>query len=89
MPTTREIVESLREEYPDCLMADGFDDALIGVIDGACRPTVACYDYQKCIEILMERGMDETEASEYMDFNVTGAYVGPLTPLFLHDWRRE
>jgi hypothetical protein len=88
--TSTEIVESLREQYPELLLADGFDGALIGVVDGACRSPVACYDYARCIEILMGRdGMEEGEACEYMDFNVTGAYMGELTPLFLHDWRRE
>ena len=88
--TAAEIRESLEDNYPDLLTADGFDAALIGVVEGACRTAVACYDYRRCVEILMgESTMTEEEAIEYMDFNVTGAYVGELTPLFLHDWRRE
>jgi hypothetical protein len=84
------MIESLRDNYPELLLADGFEAALLGVVDGACRTEVACYDYEKCVEILMTRdGMDETDAHEYMSFNVTGAYVGEYTPLFLHDWRRE
>jgi hypothetical protein len=78
------------ENYDEILTADGFEDALIGVVDGACRAPVACYDYAKCIEILMTRdGMEEEDAHEYMSFNVTGAYVGEYTPLFVHDWRKE
>jgi len=88
--TSAEILESLREHYPELLLADGFEGALIGLVDGACREPVVCYDFRKCVEILMTRdGMDEDEAEEYLSFNTTGAYVGKYTPLFVHDWRRE
>lgn len=84
-----EMIESLRDNYPECLLADGFEDALIGVVYGACRDPVACYDYHKCVEILMKNGMEKDAANEYLEFNVLGASVGKYTPLFLHDWRRE
>lgn len=84
------MAQCLRDNYDEeILTADGFEDALIGVVDGACRAPVACYDYQKCVEILMAQGMEEEDAHEYMSFNVTGAYVGEYTPLFVHDWRKE
>ena len=68
----------------EILLADGFEEALLGWVVGACRQPVACYDYDKCAEILMTRdGMEEDVAYEYIDFNVTGAYVGKGTPLFL------
>lgn len=89
--TPAEILQNLRDNYDDdILTADGFEDAIIGVVDGACRPPVACYDYAKCVEILMTRDhMEEEDAHEYMSFNVTGAFVGDYTPLFVHDWRKE
>lgn len=86
--TPAEIIENIREEHPELLLADGFDDAVIGLVDGACRDPVVCYDFEKCVAILMERdGMDEETAEEYLQFNTLGSYVGPLTPLFVHDWR--
>lgn len=87
--TPTEMIEHLRENYPECLLADGFEDALIGLVDGACRQPVACYDFARCVEILMARGMSEEDAIEYLDFNTLGAYVGEYTPLFLHDWRAD
>jgi hypothetical protein len=88
--TPAEIIESLRANYPELLLADGFDEAVIGLVDGACRNPVVCYDYQRCVEILMKSSsMDEEEAEEFLEFNTLGAYVGPETPLFVHDWRRE
>lgn len=88
--TTEEILERLRGLMPEALLADGFEDAIIGIVEGACRPTVVAYDYQKCVRILVKRdGMDEEEADEFLQFNTVGAYVGEMTPLFVHDWRKS
>lgn len=66
-----------------------YDDALVGVIEVPCKGHVACYDYEKCIECIVATLPDDTEdkrtaAIEWMDFNVTGAYVGENGPVFLH-----
>ena len=70
----------------EALLADGFEDALIGTCEGwfgNARQTVALYDVALCMRVLMESGMEEEEeAAEWIDFNVTGAYVGPTTPVF-------
>ena len=66
----------------DMLFADGFDDALIGYMERAGMPSIACYDKFKCIEILAD-DMSYEDASEYFYFNVLGAYVGENTPCFL------
>lgn len=77
-----EIRTYLAELDADVLTADGFDDALIGYVQQF-NLTVALYDRQKCIEILMKRdGMDEDDANEFFEFNVQGAYVGDTTPAF-------
>ena len=87
--TGAEIIAEIRDEYPELLLADGFDDAVIGLVEGGARGPVVCYDYARCVEILMERSeMDADEAAEYLSFNAVGAFVGPETPMFLHDWRR-
>lgn len=78
--------KELMEMYEGCLMADGFEEALIGFGHQFTHP-VAIYDLNKCYNILMMRdGMDDMEAMEYMDFNVLGAYVGESTPIFLGDF---
>ncbi|HXA25616.1 MAG TPA: hypothetical protein VNW90_25335 [Acetobacteraceae bacterium] len=84
------IRETLAEEYPELLTADGFDDAILGVVEGCGRETVVCYDYGKCVQILMrDSKMDEAEAEEFLNFNTVGAYVGKETPMFLHNWRES
>jgi len=74
----------INELYPDMeiLLADGFDDAFIGIGQQFSK-FMAVYDKLKCIEILSDQGMSEEEAKEYMDYNVTGAYMGENTPVFI------
>ena len=71
----------------DALLADGFEDAFIGIAERCSQPFLAVYDGEKCIEILMQRGMSYEDASEYFSFNVTGAWMGENTPVVL--WKAE
>jgi len=64
----------------EMLVADGFDAAIIGITESI-NPVVV-YDWNKCVEILC-KDMSEEDAIEHMSFNVTGAYVGPRTPIFI------
>jgi len=67
----------------EALYANGFEAALIGV-GYQFNTQLAVYDWDKCIAILMKRDhMSHEEASEFMDFNVTGAWVGKNTPVFI------
>lgn len=72
------------------LHADGFDAALIGYaqvwdVDGHIRQK-AVYNSDQCIQILIDRdGMTPEEAVEYFEYNVTGSYVGPYTPIFVYE----
>jgi len=75
--------EIMAESNPDMLFADGLDDALIGVAERACKETVAVYDRQKCIRVLMKQKMTEEEAVEYFEFNTVGAWMGENTPIFI------
>lgn len=72
---------NILEEYPDLLKADGFDEAIIGIVRRM-DIIALCYDRDKVIEILM-RDMSEEDAYEYFDYNIAGAYVGEHTPFFM------
>ncbi len=64
--------------------ADGFDDAILGLVEPMNRPPLVVYDRIRCIELLMEQNdWSHEDAEEYFSFNVEGAYVGPGTPLYL------
>ena len=68
----------------DLLLADGFDDAIIGICERAGSNNVVAYDTDECIRILMEMNeWDREEAIENFDFNVKGSYVGEGTPVFI------
>ena len=73
----------LNELNEEALLADGFEDAFVGIARQFTR-VLALYDYDKCLDILMKRDeMDQDTAEEYMEFNVLGAWVGENTPVFI------
>jgi len=81
-----ELMESL--ELNECIVWDGFEDALIG-ITRSIEP-VAVYDMKKMIAVCVERdGMSYEEAIEYIEYNALGGYLGPKTPIAIElDWER-
>ena len=77
------IRDSVWEVNKDALIAESFELALIGYVEGNGRPAVALYDRFKCIDILINRdGMQYDEATEYFDYKIINADVGENTPLF-------
>ena len=83
------------EEYnEEALLADGFDDAIIGMCERFGSDPVVAYDRDKCIEILAEEFAEDgdylpkdvdahEEAEDYFSYNVSGSYVGENTPVFI------
>ena len=65
------------------MLADGFEDAFLGVGRRCGQPDLAVYSIQKSVEILVAQGMTEDEAQEYLEFNTIGAWVGELTPMWI------
>ena len=79
--TLDEYLKSIGESV---LLADGFDEAITGVSQRMNEPLLAVYAYDKMIDVLIERdGLDWDEATEYLDFNVIGAWVGEKTPIIV------
>ena len=84
MTTEQEVKDWIIEYNEEALLADGFEEAFLGVSEVFGRPPLATYDRDKCIDILVKRdGMTYEEAVEHFDFNVTGAWVGDGTPIYL------
>jgi len=75
----KNIIEYYSEEL--FLLADGFDEAIIGVEENDMR---LIYSVSKCIEILC-RDMNEEDAMEHFTYNVSGSYVGEKTPIWCWD----
>jgi len=72
----------IQDEYPDLLKLDGFDEAIIGVVERIGIQAI-CYDTAKVIEIL-KRDMDEDLAWLWFDMNIAKAWVGESSPFFLN-----
>lgn len=77
----RKWVEDNDEET---MFADGLDDAIIAIsrdsINGKYR---VVYDVARIVQVLInDQGMEEDDAYEYMEFNIIGAYVGEMTPIW-------
>jgi hypothetical protein len=76
------LIDSIIENYEeDFLIADGFDDAIIGVDESSMR---LIYSVSKCI-LILRTYMNENDAIEYFEFNVKGSYVGEKTPIWCED----
>jgi len=66
------------------LLADGFEKALLGIGERAGQPTIAVYDFDRCVAVLCERdNMSMDEAVDFMYFNVVGSWMGDETPIFV------
>ena len=94
----KHIADYLEEHYPHdldkILLAEGFESAFLGVVESFGTAPKACYDLEQCLDVLMANSDSSTysgmgpmtydEAVEYLNFNVTQAYVGEHTPAFIH-----
>ena len=72
------------------LMADGYEEAVLGIAERCGKPAVVAYDARKCIAILQERdGMEYEDACEFFQFNTLGAWAGEYTPIFIWSYPEE
>jgi hypothetical protein len=72
-------LEDMIEAVPSALLADGLDQAIMG-IDSVDNRVI--YNINVVIDILMKQDMDFDEAMEYFEFNIQGAFVGEKTPIW-------
>ena len=79
-----QINEYLKSIGESALLADGFDEALIGFSQRMNEPMLAVYSYEKMVQVLMDNDdLSYDDAVEYVDFNVVGAWVGEQTPIIV------
>lgn len=76
-------IDIFAERYPELelLKVDGFDDAVVGVELSTER---VVYDADLMTDILMQEGMEEIDAIDYLHYNVFNAYVGEKTPIYIN-----
>ena len=78
-----DITDLYCDDEPNLMFADGFDEAIAGVVwDG--ERTRVVYDTESILEILTVRDdMSYEEAVEFFDFNIAGSHMGEYTPFYL------
>lgn len=78
-----QIEEFATANQTSILLADGLDDALVG-LGRRFNDYVAVYDRERVVQVLMQRDdMSREDAEEFFEYNIVGAYVGESTPVFL------
>jgi len=80
--SVNKIVEFLNDQSPDTFMIDGYEGALLGVVENF-HGYVCVYDKEKILRSLRNDGLSHDEAEEYFDFNIRGAYMGELSPTYI------
>lgn len=82
---TQEFLDSMSEINPGALYPTGFEDAIVGYVEGTGVSPRILLNREKCVRMLMENSdrCDRDEAEEYFDFNVLGSYFGERSPCFV------
>jgi hypothetical protein len=77
-------MDSDDDRFDGMMVADGFDNAVIGVTSLPNGPNVLVYDKSQVINILVNRdGMTMKEAEELITFRIRYTYSGNDSPLFV------
>tara|TARA_R100001377_G_scaffold63434_1_gene39069 strand:- start:3199 stop:3498 length:300 start_codon:yes stop_codon:yes gene_type:complete len=77
------MVKYIQHNYPDSILATGFDSAIVGVSEGFDRGRII-YDISKMADHLVNiEGMMLGEAYEYLEFNVFGAFISEDQPIYV------
>jgi hypothetical protein len=85
-PKRQAILEEVEiQELEEVLLADGHDDAILGLVDVGEGRIVVAYSTKMILQGLVNEGLTWDEASEHFEFNIRGAYCGPGTPVYVQD----
>lgn len=86
VPTRKDIADALSMRDEETLLMDNFDEAFIGFSQRINEPLLAVYSYEKMVQVCVERdGMTYDEATEYIEYNCIGAWVGERTPIIVQN----
>lgn len=85
----------MRSELGDAIVAAGYgdkiplfddiDDAFLGMGNRADGTCCAVYSYRVAVQCFIDAGATYEEAIEWISHNVTCAWIGPNTPIFVDD----
>lgn len=80
MKYDREFLDTFAE---GAIILEGFDEAIIGIVETMGSGPRILYSVEKILEVLMKDDMTEEDAMEYYDFNILNLWVSEQNPVFL------
>jgi len=84
MSTHSDDIAGFDSEEFGLIKMDGYDDAIVGVVERFGQPPILCYDKELVLlQIAKDSGMSEADAEEWFEYNQIGAWMGESTPCFL------
>lgn len=87
MEIIRDIIKEVNDDA--LFLEEDFDPALIGTGKSHGKKSVAVYDTDKCLQILIdEYGMSEMDAFEHFQNSVDNMEEGDNKPIFINDFRK-
>jgi len=75
--------DDLADLNPDAVIFDDFDDCIVGYAIRPNMPAVIVYDEDQMVSSVMARGLDLTEALEYLSHNTFCLWAGEGTPMIM------
>jgi regulator of replication initiation timing len=73
------------EDDSETLLAiEGMNDCIVGVGRRCSKPDVLVYSHAMLVASYIKHGMTETEAYEWVEFNIVGAWLGEQTPIVIY-----
>jgi hypothetical protein len=77
-------IEDINEQAEGAILLDGFNDAIIGIVEEFGNGPRVLYSKNKILQTLEDRdGMSPFEAIEFYDYNILGLFAGEQNPIFL------
>jgi hypothetical protein len=77
-------IEDINEQAEGAILLDGFNDAIIGIVEEFGNGPRILYSKNKILETLEDRdGMSPVEAVEFYEYNILGLFAGEQNPIFL------
>jgi hypothetical protein len=77
-------IEDINEQAEGAILLDGFNDAIIGIVEEFGNGPRVLYSKNKILQTLEDRdGMSPFESVEFYDYNILGLFAGEQNPIFL------
>ena len=69
----------------DIILAEGFDEAFLGVGRRQGQPPLAIYSVNKALQILQRQGYTADDAREFFETHSMEVWVGATTPIWVEE----